>query len=321
MSSIFQKKRIHEEDMLLLSLKNPKIFTEKEGVPIQKTPKTIAKQFEKRPSSLILKLRMKLEHIYQVENAKPPFVTGDTDVEASQESSDNDNDNNKHYNIAAALQDKENKNNVPVVKKETPFMAPIAFEDYCRDVWNKDFWDIIESDSFSLKMTGLLRQKIIDACLCNTSQLPVQLEYFFGAGVNHHDFVQLNSCNYVKTFKPHIARHINKNYGKVCRFCLRNDPAKLLQFTQIRYSKMGLPSSLQPLPHVSYYACSGCYDKVIKIVAIFHHLWSVSMPLVGYGYQGYQCLDQLKFKFGSKNLEDIREAYDQFILAFKQLMQ
>ena len=68
---------------------------------------------------------MKLEHIYQVENAKPPFVTGDTDVEASQESSDNDNDNNKHYNIAAALQDKENKNSVPVSRKKHPSWRPL----------------------------------------------------------------------------------------------------------------------------------------------------------------------------------------------------
>ena len=38
MSSIFQKKRIHEEAMFFFSQKSQDIYREGRGVPIQKTP-------------------------------------------------------------------------------------------------------------------------------------------------------------------------------------------------------------------------------------------------------------------------------------------
>ena len=290
MSDLFNEHNANEREiaagLLMWFVESQKKKTViKAPLAIQKTDASISK-----PSyPLMLKFKMKKLQVEQMEDITPPLV----------------------FNDQKAI------SHDPIVIDLCDFQPPMSFDEYCQCIWNKDFWVIADSSAYQAKARDLVKNKIKNLCFASPSIFIDRMMNFFEAGLKHRDFVQIKIRPIGNSVTRGAARDVLKAFGQNCRFCVDKPCTNLVNFTHVHHSSSAATNN----KNISFSAttCSGCHDEFMKVVYIFHHFWSVSYPLKGYSYQGFQCLPLLPLKVGSSDIEDKKEAYDHLMSLFEKL--
>jgi hypothetical protein len=187
--------------------------------------------------------------------------------------------------------------------------APLSINHmmYCQQIWDKSFSLIMQSNAYLDGLFPLVHAHIIK--MCPNVSFGRRLMEFLEAGQHGRDFVQITGIIGM------IPTH------GLCVCCKQETTLEFV--IHIEQSSYTPPASIIPCYESMWALDFNCHNQMVKLLRIYHHLWSVSRPFdKKWDYQGFACWETPHYKYGPLNSvsgEITRRAHADLITLIQQI--